>query len=220
MIFHDRAEAGKLLAEKLKKYKFHPDCIVLGLPRGGVITAYEIAKALKLPLDILCPRKIGAPFNPEYAIGAITETGKEIFDRETIEYLSIPPETIKKLIEEQKKIAAKRLKTYRGNRPIRNLKDKIALIVDDGIATGATMKAAILTAKEEGAKSIVVAVPVSPRDTMESIEKMVNEVVYLDLPLSFQAVGQFYRIFDQTEDEEVITLMEEMNEQEKGDSSL
>lgn len=206
-MFRDRIDAGEQLAEKLLHYKAQENAVVVGLPRGGVPVAYEICQHLNLPLDIVCPRKIGAPGNKEFAIGAITETGDGIFDADVIERLDIPQIYIDKEVEKQKKEALYRLETYRKGMPPRNFKGKTVIIVDDGLATGSTMKAAIKSIRSEGAEEIVVAVPVSPPDTLDEIEAIVDEVVCLGTPLYFQAVGQFYNDFSPTEDEEVIALM-------------
>lgn len=207
MIFENRHQAGKLLAEKLNAYRELPHTIVLGLPRGGVVLAYEIAVYLHLPLDLVSPRKIGAPHNPELAIGAITETGEGIFDQRLISLLAVSKEYIARTVEQEKNRAQQRLVLYRKGLPNRSLKDKTVILVDDGVATGATMKAAIRSAKSEGAKRVIVAIPVSSEKTLEEIRLMVDEVVCLSIPPLFEAVGQFYEEFDQTEDEEVIRLM-------------
>lgn len=207
MFFEDRADAGRQLVDKLLAYKKHKDAIVLGLARGGVVTAYEVARGLNLPLNVIVVRKIGAPANEELAIGATTETGDTLFNEDIIEMLGVSPDTIKKIIEREKKIAQERLARYRGTSPAPVLKGKIAIIVDDGIATGASMRVAIKSVRSQGVKKIVLAVPVAAPDSLRSIAKEVDEVVCLSAPPSFQAVGQFYREFDQTSDEEIIQLL-------------
>lgn len=207
MIFTDRYQAGKELVSYLTKYQNLKDCIVIGLPRGGVVTAFEVAQGLHLPLEIVCPRKIGAPFNPELAIGAITETGEGIFDQSLISRLNVSEDYIQRTVEVEKKQAQRRLSVYRQNRPPRNLKEKIVILVDDGLATGSTMKAAIKTVQAEGAEKIIVAVPVSPPDTLEEIRSEVDEVVCIKAPPFFSAVGEFYENFNSTEDDEVIDLL-------------
>lgn len=209
MIFKNRQEGGIKLAEKLHKFKNNPEAIILALPRGGVVTGFEVARELKLPLDLVVPRKIGAPDNQEFALGAITETGEAIFDQETLAFYQDYDEYIKSEISKQKNEAQRRIKKYRGNRPPLVLKNKIVILVDDGIATGSTMLAAIKSAKDKNAKKIIVAVPVTSRSALEKISRLVDEVVYLSAPWIFEAVGAFYEIFAQTEDEEVIELMEE-----------
>ena len=207
MMFLDRIDAGERLANELKQYQNLPKGLVIGLPRGGVPVAYEIANALNLPLDIVCPHKIGAPYNPEYAIGAITETGEGIFDELVIASLNISKDYIDRKIEQEKETAQMRLKEYRKDRPERILKGKTIILVDDGLATGSTMKAAIKSLRAEGVEKIIVAVPISPPDTLEEVQQQVDEVLCLDAPPFFQAVGQFYEDFRPTEDEEVIELL-------------
>ncbi|MCX6745772.1 MAG: phosphoribosyltransferase [Candidatus Parcubacteria bacterium] len=209
MIFKNRQEAGQKLAEKLNEFKSKKDTIILALPRGGVVTGFEIAKELNLPLDLVVPRKIGAPENEEYAIGAITETGEGIFNQEAIASLGIPQEYLDNKVAAEKKEAQRRLKTYRQDRPSLNLANKTVIIVDDGIATGLTMRAAIKSVKEKKAKKIIVAVPVSAQDSLKTIEKEADQIICLDAPLFFGAVGAFYENFGQTTDEEVIDLMKE-----------
>lgn len=207
MLFHDRKEAGKKLLEKLSHYRDDPNALVLALPRGGVVTAFEIAMGLHLPLDIVVPRKIGAPGNPELAIGAITEDGQGILQSEIIEAYGISPEYISKAIEIEKKEARRRLELYRGDLPPLDLTDKNVLLVDDGIATAATMRAAIASVKAKHPLKVIVAAPVAAPDALEKIHQEADEVVVLDAPFLFMAVSQFYERFPQTTDEEVITLM-------------
>ncbi len=208
MFFKDRSDAGRQLAKKLEKYREAPATLLLALPRGGVVVAYEVATELHLPLDIICPRKIGAPFSPELAIGAITETGEGIFSKELVAETGASQEYIQGEIEREKMIAAERLRVYRKNRPKRVLAGKQVILIDDGIATGATLRAAIKTASVEKAKKIIVAVPVAPPDTLRKIAKEVDEVQCLFTPAAFFAVGQFYENFDQTSDDEVISLLD------------
>ncbi len=206
-MFKNRKDAGVKLASALKEFENDPNAIVIALPRGGVVVGKEVAEALHLPLDIITPRKIGAPFNPELAIGAITESGEGIFQEDLIEQLGVTHEYIKQAVEKEKIIAATRLSKYRKNKPPRQLKGKTVIIVDDGIATGSTMFAAIKTIKAEKAQKIIVAVPVSPPDTFRRLQKEVTHAIALATPSAFFAVGQFYDHFDQTTDEEVIALL-------------
>jgi putative phosphoribosyl transferase len=207
MIFKNREEAGKQLVSLLKHYENDPQAVVLGMPRGGVVTAYEVARGLQLPLDVVCPRKIGAPFNPELAIGAITETGEGIFDERLITHLNVSQDYINRTVANEKAQAQKRLTLYRKNLPKISLEGKTAILVDDGLATGSTMRAAIRSVRAEGADKITVAVPVSPPDTFRLIQEEVDEAICLSTPTFFQAVGQFYEDFSQVEDEEVIDLL-------------
>ena len=206
-LFENRTDAGKQLAEALKRYQDSPDGIVLGLARGGVPVAYEVARKLGLPLDVLCPRKVGAPMNPEFAIGAITESGEGIFDEETIRRLGIPEEYLNAEVAREREKAKRRIEAYRkGGAPL-NLEGKTVILVDDGLATGATMKAAIKSARSQGAAQIVAAFPVSPLETLREIEELADDLECLETPPFFQAVGQFYRDFSATTDQEVIDLL-------------
>ncbi len=207
MKYKNRFDAGQKLVPLLKKYKKLPNAIVLGLPRGGVVTAAAVAKGLELPLDVTCPRKLGAPFNPELAIGAVTESGEGVFNTGLIEQLGIPEGYLQKEIDAETKQAKRRVMLYRQGRPPLDLEGKTVIIVDDGLATGATMKAAIKSVQNAGADQIIVAVPVAPQDTVDEIKTEVEEVVCPYTPPFFQAVGQFYENFDQTEDEDVIALL-------------
>lgn len=207
--FRDRVDGGKQLAEKLLIYKNHPDAIVLGLPRGGVITAYEVAKALELPLDIVVPRKIGAPFNPELAVGAITQEGEVVWNDSLMKSLHLKPADLTDIIAAEKKESARRLQTYRGGRPPLDLKDKIVILIDDGIATGATMRASIASVRARGCAKIVVATPLAPIDPLSKIEQEADEFVCVLMPKIFMGISAFYDEFGQTSDEEVIAIMQQ-----------
>lgn len=209
IMFKDRYEAGKKLASQLKKYKRLRDTVVLGLPRGGVVVASQIAHELKLPLDILVIRKIGAPFSPELAIGAIDDEGHETLNENVIQSLQIDEIYVKEESTKQQDRAIAQLKLFRGDKPTLDLNNKTVILVDDGLATGATMKAAIFSARSKGAKKIVVAVPVAAPDSLDKIQKETDEVFYVDAPFHFAAVGSFYENFEQTTDEEVIELLRE-----------
>jgi len=209
--FKDRRDAGKKLVSKLEKYKNNPDAIVIGLPRGGVVTALEVAKALQLPLDIIVPRKIACPMQPELAVGALTQEGEPFFDEKLMRSMGVTKKDLQEVVQRERKEAARRIALYRENRPPLDLENKIAIIVDDGIATGATMLAAIKSAKNLGAQKIVAAVPVSPAESLKKIEKEVDEVIFLDTPAPFWGVGGFYDLFLQTEDDEVVAIMREFD---------
>jgi putative phosphoribosyl transferase len=207
MLFADRYDAGKKLAQELSVYREIPDTVILGLPRGGVITAAEVAQKLHLPLDILVTRKIGHPDNPEFALGAVNEEGEVIYNTSFVPHLDFYEEFLQQAVKNEQKEAVRRLKFYRGNRPKLNLENKIAILVDDGIATGATVSAAIASLKKKKARKIVVAAPVIAQDTLRKLFRQADEVVYLSAPAYFGAVGQFYQSFPQTTDEEVIQLL-------------
>jgi len=204
--FTDRIEAGKLLASALADFAGE-NTIVLAIPRGGVVVGYEIAKALNLPLDVIIPHKIGAPNNPELAIGAMTEDGTIILENNLIKYLGVPEDYIKEESELQKREIERRLKFYRQNAPYPNLRGYDVIIVDDGIATGSTMKAALASVKNRGAKTVTVAVPVGPPSTIKELKKQADRVVCLYTPEYFLAIGQFFKDFSQTTDEEVIQML-------------
>ncbi len=204
--FVDRVDAGKRLASALKNFSAEKG-IVLAIPRGGVVVGYVIAKTLNLPLDVIIPRKIGTPDNPELAIGAVAEDGTAILDQNLIKYLGVSREYVVEETERQKQEIRRRLKLYREDTSYPDLKGLDVIVVDDGIATGSTMKAALASVKNRGAASITVAVPVGPPSTIEELEKMADRVVCIYTPEFFQAIGEFYRDFNQTSDEEVIGLL-------------
>ena len=210
MNFKDRADGGRQLVEKLSQYKNDKRAIVLGLPRGGVVTAFEVAKALGLDLDIIVTRKIGAPMQPELAVGALTQDGEPLLDQNLMETLNLTTADVEPIIKTERVELQRRLARYRGNRPPLDLKNRIALIVDDGIATGATMRAAIKSARARGAQKIVVAVPVCTSDSLKKINQEADEVICLLIPETFFGVGGFYEQFSQTEDEEVERLLQEL----------
>jgi putative phosphoribosyl transferase len=209
MMFADRNDAGRKLATKLEQFNNQPGAVVIGLPRGGVVVACEVARRLNLPLDIIVPRKIGAPGNEELAIGAITEEGEAVLDEILVRELNVAPEYIAKTVAKEKQEAQRRLKLYRGDRAPLNLQNKTAILIDDGIATGATMRAAIKSAKYKKAAKIIVAVPVIAPDTLNKLRAEADEIIYLDAPMFLGAIGAFYEEFSQTEDKEVIGLMRE-----------
>lgn len=206
-MFADRNDAGRKLATKLEQFNNQPGAIIIGLPRGGVVVACEVARRLNLPLDIIVPRKIGAPGNEELAIGAITEEGEAVLDEILVKELNVAPEYIAKTVAKEKQEAQRRLKLYRGDRALLNLQNKTAILIDDGVATGATMRAAIKSAKYKKASKIIVAVPIIALDTLIKLQAEADEIIYLDAPMFLGAIGAFYEEFSQTEDNEVIQLM-------------
>ena len=205
-LFRDRVDAAKRLVSALAGLT-GKDAIVLAIPRGGVVVGFEVAKALNVPLDVIIPRKIGAPGNPELAIGAVTEDGTVILNEELVNYLGVTERYIKEESGRQRQEIQRRLKLYRGDVPYPSLRNLDVIIVDDGIATGSTMKAALASVRKRGAKTIVVAIPVGPPSTIEELKKLAEHVVCLNTPESFYAIGQFYEDFAQTADEEVISLL-------------
>lgn len=207
MLFKDRYDAGRQLVPKLNAYKNHKDAVVIGLARGGVVTASEIAEGLHLPLNVIVVRKIGAPGNEELALGAITESGEGFFNDDLIAMLGVSSDYLKREIEKEKGVAKRRVELYHSGHKSLNLKNKVVILVDDGIATGASVRAAIKSIKASGAQKIVLAVPVAAPDSLRKIGKEVDEVICLSTPAFFEAVGAFYRAFDQTSDEEIIRLL-------------
>jgi putative phosphoribosyl transferase len=206
--FTDRIDAGKRLASVLKDFT-GKNGIVLAIPRGGVVVGFEIAKALNLQLDVIIPRKIGSPENPELAIGAVAEDGTTILDNQLIKYLAVSKEYVVIETQRQKHEIGRRLKLYRQDASYPNIKGFDVIIVDDGIATGSTMKAALASVRNRGASSVTVAVPVGPPSTIEELNELADRVVCLYTPEYFQAIGEFYNDFSQTPDEEVIRLLRE-----------
>lgn len=204
-LLRDRVEAGKQLVQALKTGS--ENAIVLAVPRGGVVVGYEVARALGVPLDVIVTKKIGAPDNPELAIGAVAEDGTFILDDDLVERLGVPKEYVKQEVERQRQEIQRRLLRYRGDIPYPNLKNREVIVVDDGVATGSTLKAALRLLRNKGAKKVIVAVPVGPPDTIRELEKLADRVVCLQTPEPFYAIGQFYKDFAQTSDEEVTELL-------------
>lgn len=206
MIFRDRVEAGKKLAETLKGFR-GKDVVVLGIPRGGVVVASEVAKALGAPLDIVVTRKIEAPGEPEFALGAVTQEGDVIMDRQAAESLGASSSYLDDQIRKKKEEVDDRMQRLRGEKPYPELAGKVVLIIDDGIATGSSVSAAVMSVKKRKPKEIVVAVPVAPKDAVETLAEDGTKVVSLDTPGPFLAIGEFYRNFDQVDDTEVIRIL-------------
>lgn len=207
MQFHDRRDAGQQLAPALAAYRRAPHTIVIALPRGGVVVGAQIAETLEIPLDIVFPRKIGAPKNSEYAIGAITESGEPVWDTAALALLDVSDEYLDVAVATERTEIARRLRLYRGDRPPRAIHGMTTILVDDGVATGLTIRAAIRTLRQEGAARFILAVPVIATDTAHRLEHAVDVIVALHTPTEFGAVGQYYEQFAQVTDEEVITLL-------------
>jgi len=185
---------------------------VLAVPRGGVVVGYEIAKALGIPLDIIVTKKIGAPDNPELAIGAVAEDGTFILDEDIVRQVYVPKGYVEEEVERMRQEIQRRLIRYRGDVPYPDLKNREVIVVDDGVATGSTLKAALKLLRRRGAKSVTVAVPVGPPDTIHELEKLADRVICLHTPAMFYAIGQFYEDFSQTNDEEVTELLRRSRE--------
>lgn len=208
MIFKDRHDAGLKLSAKLEKYRDQPRTIVLGLARGGVVVAQTVAQVLNLPLDVIVIRKVGAPDQEELAIGAVNEDGMGYLNEGLIHSLNINPDYIRKEVYKQKKAAQQRAALYRKGIEKADIKGQTVIVVDDGIATGASVRAALIGLKKQGAGKIVLAVPVAAVDSLRSLSHDVSEMVCLYAPTDFMAVGEFYQKFDQTSDEEVMRLLQ------------
>lgn len=208
-MFKDRKAAGVQLAERLKEYAGHQNMIVLALPRGGVVTGFEIANRLKAPLDVLIVRKIGHPLQPELAAGAISETGAIVYNEDVASSWGITKEYLRGEAARQREEIARRKQLYRNGQSLVNLRGKTVILVDDGVATGATMKAAVETLKREQAGKLVIAVPVAPPDTAAELRRMADVFVCLDMPEYFMAVGEDYEDFNQVTDADVTELLRE-----------
>jgi putative phosphoribosyl transferase len=207
MHFRDRREAGQLLAEQLGFLKGREGVIVLGIPRGGVVVAHEVAQAIGAPLDVYITRKIGAPHNPELAIGAVASDGGMVLDHDLIQQLGVPEDYIERETERQRREIERRAREYRGDRPPLDLAGKTVVVVDDGVATGATTMATLRALKKQELKELILAIPVGPPDTVKELGKEADRVICLSTPRLFWAVGTFYAVFDQTSDAEVKQLL-------------
>jgi predicted phosphoribosyltransferase len=206
-LFENRTDAGRQLAQALGAYAGRSDLIVLALPRGGVPVACEVARALKAPLDLLIVRKLGTPGNPELAMGAIASGGASVLNRDVVSIYRISDEVIENAAAKERQELARRERLYRGDRPYPDIENRCIIVVDDGIATGATMRAGLAALRQRNPACIVVAVPLAPVDTVERLRAEVDEVVCLTTPEPFFAVGQGYRDFSQTTDDEVREIL-------------
>ena len=205
--FHDRREAGQLLARRLADYSNRDDVVVLALPRGGVPVAYEIARELKAPLDVFVVRKLGVPWQPELAMGAIAGRGTEVLNADVVTAYNIPPHVIRAVAEREARELKRRLQEYRGDRPAPELHGRCVILVDDGLATGSTMRAAVEAIRQDQPQKIIVAVPVAAAETCREFENEVDQIICLHTPFGFAAVGRWYEDFSQTTDEEVRELL-------------
>lgn len=210
MLFKDRQEAGKKLAERLVELDIH-NAIVLALPRGGVPVGFEVAKKLKSPLDVLVVRKLGAPMQPEFGIGAIAPENIAIYDDEAIRNLGIPQEEIRYIEEVERRELQRRIKIYRGRESRLNLRGKTVILVDDGLATGITAKAAIKYILEHHPNKLIVAIPVCASESAQNIDSIIRPmkdlVICLSTPYDFSSVGLWYKNFSQVTDEEVVDFL-------------
>jgi putative phosphoribosyl transferase len=213
--FAHRRDAGRLLGERLSELRVqHP--VVLGLARGGVPVAFEVARALDSPLDVLVVRKLGVPFHTELALGAIGEDDTEVLNAELIERLGISTGQVAAVIKRERAELARRVDLYQRDRTPLELAGRTAIIVDDGLATGATAHVAVNVARARGAKNVIVAVAVSPPETIAELERLDVEVISLLVPSEFQAVGEWYDDFTQTSDDDVTSLLRQSTVREPG----
>jgi putative phosphoribosyl transferase len=209
MPFHHRAEAGQELAAQLLAYQWRPDVLVLGLPRGGVPVAFEVARALHAPLDVLLVRKLGVPDEEELAMGAIASGGVRILNQEIVRALCIPETIIEAVTAREQQELSRREHLYRGDRQASVMADRVVILVDDGIATGATMRAAIAVVRDQHPARLIAAIPVAPPSVCQVISAEVDEWVCLLMPDAFLGVGQWYQDFPQITDEQVRDLLEQ-----------
>lgn len=212
--FRDRQHAGRILAGKLQHYAGRPDVVVLGLPRGGVPVALEVARALQAPLDVFVVRKLGVPGHRELAMGAIASGGVRVLNDSVVRQLGIPERVLDEVTEEERIELERRERLFRGGRPAPVLEGRVAILVDDGLATGSTMRAAVAALRKLQPARIVVAVPVGAAETCAEFRREVDEVVCAEAPAFFQAVGLWYEVFDQTTDEEVREVLQRASQEE------
>ena len=210
-LFRDRRDAGKKLAQKLIDYSGRKDVIVLALPRGGVPVAYEVALSLQVPMDIFIVRKLGWPGHEEMAIGAIASGGVKVLNENIVRYLNIPDALIDAVAQRELRELERRERAYRGNRLPREVKDCTVIIIDDGLATGASMRAAVAGLRAHHPARIVVAIPTAAPETCESLKHEVDEMICATMPEPFYGVSRWYEDFSQTTDEEVRMLLQQAN---------
>jgi len=207
-MFRDRQEAGRLLGKRLVELKLDRP-VILALPRGGVPVAAEVARALRAPIDVLLVRKLGVPHNPEFAFGAIGEDGARVINAHIVHQLRISADDIAEVESRERAELLRRVKRYRGDAPPLTLTGRTIVIVDDGLATGATARVAVDVVRRRGAGSVIVAVPVAPPEAVDELSSVADEVISLLVPGAFRAVGEWYVHFNQTTDEEVTSLLRE-----------
>jgi putative phosphoribosyl transferase len=215
MIFKDRHDAGRKLAARLPHYADRKNVLVLALPRGGVPVGYEVAKKLNAPLDVFLVRKLGVPGQEELAMGAIASGGVRVLNKDLVNYLGIPDEVIEGIAAVEQRELERRELVYRDKRPQPDVKDRVVILIDDGLATGSTMRAAAESLRQQEPRRIVVAVPVSSPETCEEFRREVDEIVCAVTPEYFQGVGLWYENFSQTSDEEVRELLKRAPQQQQ-----
>ena len=215
MRFVDRVDAGRQLAAKLVDLRDAPDVLVLGIPRGGVVVAYEIALALHAPLDVALSRKLGAPHNEELAIGALAENGSRVLDDELIAHLRISQEYVDRITQLQQREIERRSALYRGARQPVDVRDRVAVVVDDGVATGATMLVTLRALRESGARRLIACAPVIAAESLFRIRAAADRVECVAAPEFFASVGGFYSAFEQVNDGEVRALLDDVTHMPK-----
>jgi len=204
-MFVDRADAGRQLAEQLRTYE-PEEPLILALPRGGVPIGYEIAKELHAPLDVLIVRKVGAPWNPELGIGAVA-AGMQMLDEGALHALHISPSELEQIIEQEKEEVNRRSRIYRQEKPFPKITGKTIILVDDGIATGGTIRMAVQVILQLKPRKLILAVPVGPQDVIQALQDQVDDLICLDSPQYFYALSTFYQSFPQVSDDEVVSLL-------------
>src|SRR5437763_84912 len=219
MLFRDRSDAGRALASRLLAYANQPDVVVLALPRGGVPVAYEVAEALGVPLDVFLVRKLGVPGQEELAMGAIASGGVRVLNEEVIDALKIPGAVIDAVAADEHQELERRERAYRDDRPAPDVRGHTVILVDDGLATGSTMRAAVAALRQSQPARGVVAVPVAAATTVEQLQTEVDELVTVATPDPFLAVGRWYEDFSQTRDEEIRVLLERAGHEEPAGAS-
>ncbi len=207
-VFRNRREAGQVLASLLAGYRGRPGVVVLGLPRGGVPVAYEIATALHAPLDVMVVRKLGVPGHEELAMGAIASGGVQVINEEVVRHLGLTPGIMASVAAIEQQELARREQAYRGKRPPVTIEGRTVILVDDGLATGSTMRAAVAALRRRHPTRVVVAIPTAAPEPCEELKQEVDEIVCAMTPTPFYGVGEWYEEFDQTSDEEVRDLLE------------
>ncbi|MBV8631365.1 MAG: phosphoribosyltransferase [Silvibacterium sp.] len=209
MFFKDRRDAGRQLAGRLSQFGTHEDVIVLGIPHGGVPVAFEVAHALRAPLDVFLCSKLGVPGNEELAFGALADNDGRVLDQSIIRAAGISPEEVQQITESTERELREQAQLYRKTRPALNVEGKTVILIDDGIATGSSISAAVQALRQANPSMLIVAVPVAPPTTCSWLRTKVDSLVVLYAPVQFQAVGEFYRDFSQTPDREVVELLEQ-----------
>ena len=212
-LFKDRRDAGKKLAQKLSAYASRSDVVILALPRGGVPVAYEVALTLNAPLDIFTVRKLGLPGHEELAMGAIATGGARVINQDVVRSFNVPQGVVEAVAKQELRELERRERAFRGDRMMREVHDKTAILIDDGLATGASMQAAIKGLRAKDPTRIVVAVPTAPLETCEAFKQLVDEMICATTPEPFYGVGQWYEDFSQVTDDQVQTFLEQASQQ-------